>query len=195
MRTENKKCGDKMRKLIESIENFIPLCEQEEKDKEIMLRFAQNAPDCLLRDNKLAHFTASAWIVNREHTKVLFIYHKLYDSWSWVGGHADGNSDLKAAALREAREETGISSGKLISDGIFSLEILTVEAHIRKGEYVAPHLHMNLTYLVEADENEPLKLNEDETKGVQWFPFEEAFKASTEPKMIERVYKKLSARS
>lgn len=180
-----------MKALLEKIKDFVPSCEQERKDKEIILRFAEQNPDCLLRDNETAHFTASAWIVNRERTKVLFVYHKIYDSWSWVGGHADGDADLAAVALREANEETGITSDRLVPDDILSLEIITVEAHIRKGEYVAPHLHLNLTYLIEADENEPLTLNKDETKGVKWFTFDEALKASNEPKMKDRVYKKL----
>lgn len=184
-----------MQDLILQIRSFVPGCEQETKEKEIMLSFAAEHPDCLSRDNKTAHFTASAWIVNREHTKVLFVYHRIYDSWSWVGGHADGSADLAAVALREATEETGIASGRAVSEEVFSLEIITVEAHHRKGEYVAPHLHLNLTYLIEADENEPLRLNEEETKGVKWFSFDEAMKASTEPKMVERIYKKLSARS
>lgn len=180
-----------MKELLEAIKKYVPSCEQEQKDKELCLLFAERNPDCLCRKNETAHFTASAWIVNRERTKVLFIYHKIYDSWSWVGGHADGESDLLAAALREAREETGLRFCTPVSEDIFSLELLTVEAHIRKGAYVAPHLHMNVTYLIEADENEALKLNKEETKDVRWFSFADALSASTEPKMKERVYQKL----
>lgn len=187
--------GSDTDKLIRQIKDFSPDCVQEQRDKEIMLRFAEKNPDCLLRSNGTAHFTASAWIVNRQRTKVLFVYHRIYDSWSWVGGHADGEPDLAKVALKEAREETGITCGRLAGNGIFSLEILTVEAHVRKGEYVAPHLHFNLTYLVEADENEELTLNEDETKGVKWFYFADALNASSEEKMKERVYKKLLSRT
>lgn len=184
-----------MTELISLIESFEPLSLEEEREKDIMLRYAREHSDCLLRSDKLAHFTASAWIVNKERTKVLFIYHKIYNSWSWVGGHADGDGDLSAVALKEAREETGISTGRLVSDKAASLEILTVDAHYRRGEYVAPHLHFNLTFLIEADENEPLKLNEDETNGVKWFTPDEALKASDEPKMKDRVYKKLMDRA
>ena len=177
--------------LLEQLRRYAPVCEQEERDRAKMLSFLEHGETPFSRANETAHFTASAWIVDRTRTKVLFVYHKIYDSWSWVGGHADGEADLAAVALREANEETGITSGRLVTGDILSLEIITVEAHIRKGKYVAPHLHLNLTYLVEADENEPLTLNEDETKGVRWFTFDEALKASNEPKMKDRIYKKL----
>ena len=176
---------------IDEITAYTPCCEQEEKDKALMLAFAADHPDCLLRSGASGHFTASAWIVNREHTKVLFCYHNIYRSWSWVGGHADGESDLAAVALREAREETGIVSGRPAKEGLLSLEILTVDGHEKRGVYVPSHLHYNLTYLIEADENEAIRAKTDENSGVKWFPFAEALQASTEPWMAARIYKKL----
>ena len=176
---------------LDEITAYVPCCEQEKKDKALMLAFAAQHPDCLLRSNAAGHFTASAWIVNRERTKVLFCYHNIYRSWSWVGGHADGESDLAAGALREAREETGITAGKLAREGLFSLEILTVDGHEKRGEYVPGHLHYNLTYLIEADEDEPVRAKTDENSGVKWFPLADAPLVSSEPWMAARVYQKL----
>lgn len=176
---------------LDEIAGYTPFNAQEAADREVMLRFARDNPDCLLRSNLSGHFTASAWIVNPARDKVLFCWHNIYRSWSWVGGHADGESDLAAVALREAREETGITSGRLAKAGIFSLEILTVDGHEKRGVYVPCHLHYNLTYLVEADENEAVRAKYDENSGVRWFTFAEAPEASTEPWMAERVYKKL----
>ena len=102
----------------------------------------------------------------------------VFQSWSWVGGHADGVEDLCSVALRELREETGVANAHLLSPDIFSLEILTVDGHIRKGIYVPSHLHMNVTYLAEADENEKLIVNEAENQAVKWWSFEEALKVS-----------------
>ena len=175
---------------LDEITTYVPCCEQEEKEKALMLAFASDHPDCLLRSGASGHFTASAWIVNRAHDKVLFCWHNIYRSWSWVGGHADGESDLAAVALREAREETGITSGRL-REGLFSLEILTVDGHEKRGVYVPSHLHYNLTYLIEADEREAVRMKADENSGVRWFPFAEALQASTEPWMAARIYKKL----
>ena len=180
--------------LREEILKYIPTCEQEEYDKQVMLDFLDNNPDHLLRDNLIAHFTASIWTVNKERTKTLMAYHNIYDSWAWLGGHADGEEDLKEVALRELQEETGVVHARLVSEDILSLETLTVNGHIKKGRYVPSHLHLNVTYLAEADENEELVVNEDENQAVKWFTFEEALKASKEPWMVERIYKKLVER-
>ena len=179
----------------EDIKNYSPCCEQEERDKELILAFLDKNENAFSRENLTAHMTASAWVVNAGRDKVLMVYHKLYDSWSWTGGHADGEEDLAAVALREVREETGVKSARLIGRDILSLEILTVDGHEKHGKYVPSHLHMNVTYLVEADENDPLSICEAENSGVQWFSPEAALKASTEPWFVERIYKKLIEKS
>ena len=177
--------------LLKDIENYIPVNEQEENDKKVMLDYMKDNSDCFTRENKVAHFTTSIWTVNKERTKTLMVYHKIYDSWSWIGGHADGEEDLASVALRELKEETGVDNAVLVSRDIFSLEILTVDGHMKKGKYVSGHLHFNVTYLAEADERQILVVNEEENKGVKWFPFEDAINASSEPWMVERIYKKL----
>jgi 8-oxo-dGTP pyrophosphatase MutT (NUDIX family) len=174
------------------IENYKPWNDQEEKDRRAILRFLDMAEAPFSRENTLAHMTASSWIVNRERTKVLLCYHTIYDSWSWTGGHADGNPDLLAVAVKEAAEETGIRSGNPVSKEIFSLEILTVDGHEKHGAYVSSHLHMNITYLLEADENDELKACEGENSAVRWFLLEEAPEASSEPWMVRRIYRKLN---
>ena len=178
--------------LKEKIAGYVPGNEQEEKDRAIMLRYLELAPDVLTRQNRIAHFTASSWILNKEHTKVLMIYHNIYRSWSWTGGHADGEEDLLAVAVREASEETGIEHFHVLREDIFSLEILTVDGHEKRGEYVPSHLHLNLTYLLEADDGSELIVKPDENSGFKWFLPEEAVSDSTEPWMRERIYRKLN---
>ena len=177
--------------LYENIKNYKTFNEQEARDKEQMLCFMVQHSDYLERSNAIAHFTASIWTVNKERTKTLMVYHNIYDSWSWIGGHADGEADLCAVAMRELQEETGVKDAKLVSKDIFSLETLTVDGHMKKGIYVPSHLHFNVTFLAEADESEQLIVQEEENQAVKWWTFEEALKASTEPWMVERVYKKL----
>ena len=177
--------------LYESIKTYIPVNEQETRDKEIMLKHLKSGVDCFTRENQVAHFTASIWTVNKERTKTLMVYHNLYDSWSWIGGHADGIEDLSAVALRELQEETGVKHAKLVSEDIFSLEILAVNGHMKKGKYVPSHLHLNVTYLAEADESEALTVKEDENSAVKWWTFEEALRVSKEPWFVEHIYKKL----
>ena len=185
----------KFMNLLEEIKKYKPLNEQESSDKEQMIEFIKKNKNYLLRENRLAHFTVSTWTVNKERTKILMVYHNIYDSWSWIGGHADGIEDLRSVALRELEEETGVKNAHLVSDDILSLETLNVNGHTRRGEYVPSHLHFNITYLAEADESETLVVNELENKGVQWFTFEDALKVPHEPWFVEMVYKKLIERS
>lgn len=177
--------------LKEKIEKFVPYNEQEKSDKAIMLKFIDEVDDILTRENGIAHFTASNWIVNKEKSKVLMIYHNIYKSWAWTGGHADGEEDLLKVALREANEETGITNLRVLSDGIFGLQILPVDEHIKRGKYVSAHLHLDCCFLIEADENELTRIKQDENSGVKWVDIDEAVKITNEPRMIP-VYTKLN---
>lgn len=176
----------------EEIEKYRPFNEQERRDRDVILRFIDENDDAFLRTNLTAHMTASAWVVNRARTKTLMVYHRIYDSWSWTGGHADGEKDLLAVALREVREETGVKSARPVTRDIYSLEVLTVDGHEKRGAYVPSHLHMNVTYLLEADEHEALTACEEENSGVRWFTLKDALAASTEPWFVERIYRKLN---
>ena len=119
--------------LIRQIENYPPFNEQEEKDKALILGWISNNENAFSRENTVAHITASAWVVNKDRSKVLMVYHNIYNSWSWMGGHADGETDLLSVAIREVKEEAGISNVRPVSEEIFSLESLTVDGHGKKG--------------------------------------------------------------
>ena len=177
--------------LKNSIEKFKPFNEQEEVEKRIMLKYINDFDDVLTRKNEYGHFTSSAFILNKERTKMLMIYHRIYNSWAWTGGHSDGDSDLLYVAMKEAKEETGITSVKPIKDDIYSLEIITVNGHEKRGEYVGSHVHLNTTFLLEADENESIRIKEDENSGVKWVPIEEITTISNEKWVCERVYSKI----
>ena len=131
---------------IRQIENYPPFNEQEEKDKALILGWISNNENAFSRENTVAHITASAWVVNKDRSKVLMVYHNIYNSWSWLGGHADVETELLSVAIREVKEEAGISNVRPVSEEIFSLESLTVDGHVKKGNYVSSHLHLNITY-------------------------------------------------
>lgn len=139
--------------LIRQIENYPPFIEQEEKDKALILGWISNNENAFSRENTVAHITTSAWVVNKDRSKVLMVYHNIYNSWSWLGGHADG--------------------------------------HVKKGNYVSSHLHLNITYLLEADSEEQVSVKADENSGVMWFSPEDALEKSTEPWFVEHIYSKL----
>ncbi|VEU82076.1 NUDIX hydrolase [Acholeplasma hippikon] len=175
---------------VKEIENYIPKNEQEKIDKEAMIQFASRNEDAFLRSNLMAHFTNSAIITNSKKDKVLFINHLIYKSWGWVGGHNDGIEDFLAVVLREATEETGVKNVKPLLNEPVSLDNIFVPYHIKNGKFVGDHIHMNLAYLLVADENEQLVTKVDENSGVRWFTLDEALNYVTEERMIY-IYKKI----
>ena len=180
--------------LIQQLECYKPWNEQEERDRILILKCLREQKDIFTRENRLAHMTASAWVVNPVRTKVLMAYHNIYHSWSWLGGHADGETDLLSVAMKEVQEESGICHVRPVSEKIFSLESLTVDGHMKRGAYVSSHLHLNITYLLESSDEESLSIKKDENSGVAWFTPEKAVEASTEPWFQEHIYRKLNAK-
>ena len=175
--------------LKEKIENYIPYDEQEERDKEQYLNFIDKFDDVLTRNNVFGHFPASAFIVNKERTKMLVVYHIINDGWIYPGGHADGEENLLSVAVREVEEETGLKV-KVLNEEIYSIQSAPVKGHIKKGKYVSAHLHLDVVYLMEADDKIPLVYRDDDSKGVKWVSFEEATD-ETMCDFIRPIHKKL----
>ena len=116
------------------------------------------------------------------------------DKWIGVGGHFEKGESPEDCLLREVREESGVKHARPASENIFSLEVLTVDGHEKRGAYVSSHLHLNVTYLLIADDSDALTVKPDENSGVRWFTPEGAIEASSEPWFRERIYKKLNAK-
>lgn len=178
--------------LTAALAAYRPWNEQEARDRAELLRRLESGEELYSRENLSAHLTASAWVVSPDRRRVLLAHHDLYRSWAWLGGHADGEHDLLAAAMREVREESGLAAVQPVTEDIYSLEILPVSGHEKRGTYVPSHLHLNLTFLLEADPALPLRRRPGENSAVAWFSPEEAVAASTEPWMRERIYRKLN---
>lgn len=175
---------------ITLIKEYHPYNEQEIKDKEIILHCIDNFATVLDRTNELVHITSSAFVVNKTKEKVLVVHHNIYNSWSWTGGHADGEEDLLGVALRELQEETGVQHAQPLIRQIFALDILPVLGHTKRGNYVSAHLHLSVAFLIEGDEEEVLIVKEDENSAVQWIPIQEMTTYSDEPHM-QKVYRKI----
>lgn len=177
------------------IQSYVPMNEQEEQDQKVMLDYIQLfEQNILTRENQFAHLTSSGFILNESKDKVLMIYHNLYNSWAWTGGHADGEADLLAVAIKEAKEETGVVNIRPLSEEIMSLDILPVWGHMKKGKYVSSHQHLNVSYLLVASEEDVLRIKADENSNVGWISVNEIETYCQEPQMIP-IYQKLLQRA
>ncbi len=159
--------------LREQIVNYVPFDEEEVKIKEYLLKWIDRFDDVLTRENEFGHFASSAFVVNKDRTKMLVVYHNIYDAWIFPGGHADGEENLLSVAVREVEEETGQKT-KVLDDSIFAISASPIVGHVKRGKYIPAHTHLDVVYLLEADDEMPLVYREDESKGVKWITFEEA---------------------
>lgn len=180
-----------LKKIKEWLNTFTSFNEQEQVDCQRIRQFLEEEENLLLRDNVKMHFTASAWVLNPSKNKVLMLYHNIYQSWSWSGGHADGEGDLLSVAMKEVKEESGLVSLKPLSDSPISIEILGVQLHYKKQKYVSAHLHLNYTFLLHNTKEEKLKICPEENSKVDWLSPDEAVRSSTEAWM-KPIYKKLN---
>lgn len=177
------------------IVRFQPGDAREAAEKEIMLDLIARVGDGILkRECAFAHMTASSIIVNRARTHTLMAFHKIYNSWAWTGGHADGENDFEAIARREAQEESGISGLVRLGSGPASIEILPVWAHTKRGKAVGSHLHLNVSYLFEVDDTLPLRACEDENSAVGWIEIDKLADSVSEPPMLP-IYERLLKRA
>lgn len=173
------------------IRDYAPGDEFEARDKELMLAYFKEASfDPTTREAALAHLTSSGFILNAAMDKVLMVHHNIYKTWAWTGGHADGEHDLLAVALKEAREETGVENIRPLTEEIMSLDILPVWRHLKRGKPVSTHLHLNVSYILLADESEPFKVKADENSDVGWLPVDGLSLYCQEPHIVP-IYEKL----
>ena len=174
----------------EVFSQYQPLTEQEVIDQQLILMHLNAFDNALSRENLIAHVTSSVMILNQDKTKVLLGFHQIYQSWGWFGGHNDDDPDCLKVALKEASEETGLTSFIHVMDSPISLDVVYVGNHMKKGKFVPDHLHLNITYGLIADDNLPLLHNEDEHLGLAWFDLHNYLDNVTEPRMIP-IYQKI----
>ena len=182
--------------LVKTLENYKSYDEYEEADKNAFLYFLKAFGDnAYTRSNLTGHIAVSAWVVNRQKNKVLMAYHNIYDSWAWLGGHADGDKDLLSVAVKEAVEESSIKNIKILSEYPIDISAIGVIPHIKKGKVVPTHIHYNVVYFLEADESENVMAKADENQAVKWIRFEDVLKECKEEHMLphySRIIKKMN---
>lgn len=138
-----------------------------------------NHERCFHRDHFPGHITGSAWIVNKARSKVLLVHHVKLNRWLQPGGHADGEENVLNVAIREAEEETGIIGFTSMQPGIFDLDIHLIPAR----KEIPEHLHYDVRFLLEADDQLPLLVSE-ESHDVKWINVNELASFNDEPSIL-----------
>ena len=172
--------------ILETIRGYKTFNDEEAVYKKSFIQFLTHfsQEERGIRDNLIGHLTPTAWIVNPDKTKVLMAFHKIYQSWGWLGGHADGDLDCLRVAQKEVQEESGLKEFKVFSDTPFDLSVIQVFPHVRKGVFVPAHIHFNPVYLFEASEESNLEHQPDENEGVEWISNEKVIESISEPHLV-----------
>ncbi|MET0330120.1 MAG: NUDIX hydrolase [Dyella sp.] len=158
-----------------------PLAEQ-------FLDVAVTVPHAFERAQGAGHFSGSAWLVSADGRRVLLTHHRKLDRWLQLGGHADGDRDLAAVALREAQEESGL--GQLhLEPGIFDLDQHLIPA---RGDEPA-HWHYDVRYVVRAHGSEAFAINE-ESLALAWRSIEAIAADPRSDESLQRMARRWLAR-
>lgn len=158
----------------------------------LLCQWDEQGPSFLQRP-AAGHITVSAMVLNQTSDKLLMVYHNIYQSLAWPGGHADGAEDLLQKAMEEVQEETGVVALYPLTSAILSVDCLPVQAHVKRGTLVDAHVHYNITYGFVASEQQPLRIKPDENSRVCWVPLTEWRAQCSEQHMIP-VYEKVISR-
>jgi 8-oxo-dGTP pyrophosphatase MutT (NUDIX family) len=153
--------------LLAELRAYVPADAREAAMRDRLVAFLAAHPEAFERALAVGHVTASAWVVDRTRTRALLTHHRKLGKWLQLGGHADGDPDVRAAALREAREESGLASLRLAREAIYDLDVHRIPA--RPGE--PEHDHYDVRFALEADSGEPLVVSA-ESKELAWIPLD-----------------------
>ncbi len=152
-----------------------------------ILRFVETEPRCAERSLAVGHLTGSAWVVDPSRTRTLLTHHRKLGKWLQLGGHADGDLDLAAVALREAREESGLTRLRPVCAAVFDVDRHWIPE--RKAE--PGHWHHDLRFMIEADPSEALVITK-ESKDIAWVEIARMADFNPEESML-RMARKTSA--
>lgn len=177
----------------QKLANYQPETATEKVDLERLFALVNNNINCFHRDNyQPGHITGSAWIVSHQRDHVLLTHHLKLGLWLQLGGHSDGHPNTFEVALREAQEESGLTSIKPLSEEIFDISIHTIPA---RGDNIKDwqpeHEHFDVRFLFEADQNEPFARQEEESLDLRWIPLEEVTKYNQQEAFFNMVRKTL----
>lgn len=178
--------------ILDQLDRYQPEDSKDDAHKKSIIQFIKNHPNCFDRDLPYGHVTGSAWVINQTRDKVLLTLHAKVAAWMQMGGHSDGHPLTHEVALREAHEESGLQNIKPFGSEIFDLDIHSYPARQTKNGFEHEHLHFDIRYIFEADENEALTPQPGESNGLKWVALREAHQLNSEEKFLRMIRKTLN---
>lgn len=170
--------------LLDLLHSYCPNDTVESSMKNETIDFVEKNEDCFKRELLIGHVTGSAWIIEKDRKKVLLMHHKKLNQWFQPGGHCDGDSDVLNVAMKEANEETGLKNLKVFSQEIFDIDVHEIPE--RKG--IPAHKHYDIRFLIEADSDEKLEINE-ESNDLAWVSLEKVVEHNNSDSIMRMVRK------
>lgn len=170
--------------LLEALAVLHPFDETEKEMLGRLRDFVARNPDCFSSEFPEGHITAGAWILDYTRRYVLLTHHGKLGKWLQLGGHADGETDPLATALREAREESGLTTIRPLTDSIFDVDVHPIPAHGVKPA----HFHYDIRFLMEADRGEKLCIS-TESRALEWVEAGAIASYSTEKSILRLAVK------
>ena len=165
--------------LLELLRRYAPPTTDRASELERIISFVEGEPACAERSHQFGHLTGSAWVVNNTRTMALLLHHRKLNRWMQPGGHADGDLDLLAVALREAREESGLTSIAPVSGEVFDVDI----HEIPPFKDIPAHYHFDVRFLLVADDSEAPYRN-PESNEVKWIELSEIRRYTDEESVL-----------
>ena len=165
--------------LLSLLRAYQPLDAADAACRNRFVAFVEAHPDCFHRELAIGHVTGSAWIVDVAGRKVLLTHHRKLNLWLQPGGHADGDADVAAVALREAQEETGLTGLQVEGATIFDVDIHRIPAR----ETLAEHDHFDVRFVVQATATESFVVS-DESHALAWVEIDAIERYSTERSIL-----------
>ena len=162
---------DKRAALLEELRLFRAADSQEARHQRAVLDLLSYAASPFSRDQFVpGHITGSCFIVDPVSRRLLLHHHRRLRRWLQMGGHVEKGESALEAALREGREESGLSDLTLITDGAFDIDVHDIPA--LKGE--PEHLHFDIRYVARTSQPQSIMIDRAESSELAWFDLEEA---------------------
>lgn len=169
--------------LLSLLDSYQPTLE-EMLFKRDMITFIQQHPNCFERSLEAGHITASAWLLNHDHSKALLMHHAKLDRWFQLGGHCDGDSNVLNVAIKEAQEESGITEIIPVHINIFDIDVHLIPANSRE----AVHFHYDVRFLLYTPTQETTVQN-SESKELRWIEKNQQTLPTNNPSVV-RMFNK-----